>query len=58
MFTIAAPIVAAQGAFKLALVVQEVELIAGLGLEDVEKRKRRAMSEGGREGRKEERQSS
>jgi hypothetical protein len=42
--------VVAERAFNLALVVQEMEMIARLGLEEAEKRKRRAMSEGGQKG--------
>jgi hypothetical protein len=40
----------AQGAIRLASVVQKMEMIARLGLEEAEKRKRRAMSDGGRDG--------
>ena len=51
IFSLTAPIsVAAQGAIRLASVVQKMEMIARLGLENAEKRKRRAMSEGGRKG--------
>jgi hypothetical protein len=48
-FSLDSPVVA-ERAFKLALVVQEMEMIARLGLEEAEKRKRRAMSEGGQKG--------
>ena len=51
IFSITAPIsLAAQYGIRLASVVQKMEMIARLGLEEAEKRKRRAMSEGGREG--------
>jgi hypothetical protein len=49
MFSAASPDVA-ERAFKLALVVQELEMIARLGLEEAERRKRRAMSVGGQKG--------
>ena len=49
MFSIASPDVA-ERAFKLALVVQEMEMIARLGLEEAERRKRRAQSQGGQKG--------
>ena len=59
IFSVTAPLSpAAGGAIRLASVVQKMEMIARLGLEEAEKRKRRAMSEGGQEGRKEERQNS
>ena len=46
IFSVTAPLsVAAQGAIRLASVVQKMEMIARLGLEEAEKRKRRAMSE-------------
>ena len=41
---------AARGAIRLVSVVQKMEMIARLGLEEAEKRKRRAMSDGGRKG--------
>jgi hypothetical protein len=47
---LAASPAARESAFTLALAAQEMEMIARLGLEKAEKRKRRAMSEGGREG--------
>ena len=51
IFSIAAPVSAvAQGAIRLASVVQKVEMIARLGLEEAERRKRRAMSKGGKTG--------
>ena len=51
IFSIAAPVSAvAQGAIRLASVVQKVEMIARLGLEEAERRKRRAMSVGGQKG--------
>jgi hypothetical protein len=51
IFSIAAPVSAvAQGAIRLASVVQKVEMIARLGLEEAERRKRRAMSKGGKKG--------
>jgi hypothetical protein len=40
----------AERAVKLALAVQEMEMIARLGLEEAERRKLRAMSEGGQKG--------
>jgi hypothetical protein len=49
MFSVASPDVA-ERAFKLALVAQEMEMIARLGLEEAERRKLRAMSEGGHKG--------
>jgi hypothetical protein len=48
-FSVDSPVVA-ERAFKLALVVQEMEMIARLGREEAEKRKRRAMFEGGQKG--------
>jgi hypothetical protein len=54
IFSLTAPVsVAAQGGIRLASVVQKMEMIARLGLEEAEKRKRRAMSKGGRKGGKE-----
>ena len=51
IFSVAAPVsAAAEGAIRLASVVQKMEMIARLGLEEAEKRKRRAMSEGGQKG--------
>jgi hypothetical protein len=51
IFSLTAPVsVAAQGGIRLASVVQRMEMIARLGLEEAEKRKRRAMSEGGKKG--------
>jgi hypothetical protein len=51
IFSATAPISAvAQGAIRLASAAQEMEMIARLGLEEAEKRKRRAMSEGGKKG--------
>jgi hypothetical protein len=51
IFSLTAPVsAAAEGAIRLASVVQKMEMIARLGLEKAEKRKRRAMSEGGRKG--------
>jgi hypothetical protein len=51
IFSVTAPLsAAAGGAIRLASVVQKMEMIARLGLEEAEKRKRRAMSEGGRKG--------
>jgi hypothetical protein len=47
---LAAPPAVRESAFTLALVTQEMETIARLGLKEAEKRKRRAMSEGGRRG--------
>jgi hypothetical protein len=50
-FSLTAPVsLAAQGAIKLASVVQRLEMIARLGVEKAEERKRRAMSDGGRKG--------
>jgi hypothetical protein len=40
----------AERAVKLALAVQQMEMIARLGLEEAERRKLRAMSEGGQKG--------
>jgi hypothetical protein len=54
IFCITAPIsAAAQGAIRLASVVQQMTLIASLGPKEAQKRKRRAMSMGGRKGGKE-----
>ncbi|HZZ24024.1 MAG TPA: hypothetical protein VFE60_16220 [Roseiarcus sp.] len=39
-----------EAAFRLASTTQEMEMIARLGLEEAEKRKRRALSEGGHRG--------
>jgi hypothetical protein len=39
-----------EAALRLASAAQEMEMTARLGLEEVERRKRRAMSEGGRKG--------
>jgi hypothetical protein len=51
IFSVTAPLSPAAGAaIRLASVVQKMEMIARLSLEETEKRKRRAMSERGREG--------
>jgi hypothetical protein len=51
ILSVTAPVsAAAGGAIRLASVVQKMEMIARFGLEEAEKRKRRAMSEGGRKG--------
>jgi hypothetical protein len=51
ILSLTAPVsAAAEAAIRLASVVQKMEMIARLGLENAEKRKRRAMSEGGRNG--------
>jgi hypothetical protein len=47
---LAAPPAARESTFTLALATQEMEMIARLGLKEAEKRRRRAMSEGGRKG--------
>jgi hypothetical protein len=51
IFSLTAPVsVAARGAIRFAYVVQKMEMIARLGLEEAEERKRLAMSKGGRDG--------
>jgi hypothetical protein len=51
IFSVTAPLsAAAGGAIRLASVVQKVEMIARHGVKEAEKRKRHAMSEGGRKG--------
>jgi hypothetical protein len=51
IFSVTAPTsAAARGAIRLASVVQKMTLIASLGPKEAERRKRRALSEGGRRG--------
>jgi hypothetical protein len=51
IFSVTAPIsAAAGGAIRFASVVQKMTLIASLGPKEAERRKRRALSEGGRRG--------
>jgi hypothetical protein len=51
IFSASAPVsAAAQGAIRLASAAQEMEMIARLGVEEAERRKRRAISKGGQKG--------